>query len=225
MIPSYCIIPTANRPQVALQAIQAIAPQVDTVYVVDNGDNEEIPRLDEAGYDLDYYVIRYDKQGQVPNLSLFWNIALDLIESDAKRMDADQWDVAILNDDAIVPEGWFQAVSSAMRENGCAAGSSCGQGGMFSIHREPGPVPIMTRMYGPAFVVAGEKGLRGDERLKWYWTDDYMDWESRKLGGMIQIPGYIVNHLHPNGQVTPEIQVQISHDANTFKEIYGRMSW
>ena len=56
-------------------------------------------------------------------------------------------------------------------------------------------------------------------------TDDYMDWESRKLGGMIQIPGYIVNHLHPNAQVTPEIQVQISHDATTFKEIWGVMPW
>lgn len=224
MIPSYAIIPTANRPQVALQAIQAILPQVDVVYVVDNGDNQMVPDHDDD-LGIPYHIIKYDKQGQVPNLSLFWNIALDVIKMDAGRMGADQWDVAILNDDAIVPEGWFQAVSTAMRENNCAAGSSCGQGGMFSIHRTPGPVPLMTRMYGPAFVVAGEKGLRGDERLKWYYTDDYMDWESRKLGGMIQIPGYIVNHMHPNEQVTGEIQVQISNDTNMFKEIYGIMPW
>lgn len=223
MIPSYAIIPTANRPQVALQAIEAIAPQVDVVYVVDNGDNEEIPDYEDSHLGYDYYVIEYDKQGQVPNLCLFWNIALDLIQMDVKRMGAEQWDVAILNDDAIVPEGWFQAVSSAMREHGCAAASSCGS--QLAIHREPGPVPLMTRMYGPAFVVAGEKGLRGDERLKWYYTDDYMDWESRKLGGMVIIPGYIVNHMHPNAQVTPEIQVQISNDATMFHEIYGQMPW
>lgn len=223
MIPSYAIIPTANRPQVAMQAITAIGKQVDMVYVVDNGDNEPLVVEDVLGDHPNCYIIQYDKQGQVPNLCLFWNIALDLIQADAKRMSADQWDVAILNDDAVVPEGWFQVVSSAMREHGCAAASSCG--GAFAIHREPGPVPILTRMYGPAFVVAGEKGLRGDERLKWYYTDDYMDWESRKLGGMVIIPGHTVNHMHPNAQVTPEIQVQISHDATLFKEIYGVMPW
>ena len=221
MVPSYAIIPTANRPQVALQAIDAIRKQVDVVYVVDNGDNEPLILDDYSNC----YVIQYDKQGQVPNLSLYWNIALDLIAMDTRRMGAEQWDVAILNDDAIVPDGWFQAVSTAMRENGCAAGSSCGQGPTFTIHRTPGPVSIMTRMYGPAFVVAGEKGLRGNEELKWYYTDDYMDWESRKLGGMIQIPGFIVNHLHPNAQVSHEIQVQISNDTNKFHEIYGVMPW
>jgi len=221
MIPRYAIIPTANRPQVAMQCFDAIAPQVDVVYVVDNSDNEPL-KPDELLSNV--YVIEYDKQGQVPNLSLFWNIALDLIKLDAKRMDSELWDVAILNDDAIVPEGWFDAVSSAMRENNCAAASSCG--GAMAIHREPGPVPIMTRMYGPAFIVAGEKGLRGDERLKWYYTDDYMDWESRKLGGMVIIPGYTVNHLYPNAQVTGPIQEQISRDATLFSEIYGGlMPW
>lgn len=221
MIPRYAIIPTANRPQVAKLAIEAIAPQVDVVYVVDNGDNEPVPVGDLVPH---CYVIEYDKQGQVPNLSLFWNIALDLIKIDTQRMGVEQWDVAILNDDAIVPEGWFDAVSSAMREHGCAAASSCGQSGV-TIHRNPGPVNVYTRMYGPAFILAGEKGLRGDERLKWYFTDDYMDWESRKLGGMVQIPGYTVNHMYPNHQVTPEIQVQISDDATLFNQIYGVMPW
>ncbi len=219
LIPRYCVIPTANRPQVAKQCIDAIAPQVDTVYVVDNGDNEPLILDDHSNV----YVIEYDKQGQVPNLSLFWNIALDVIKMDAKRMDSELWDVAILNDDAIVPEGWFDAVSWAMREHECAAASSCG--GAMAVYRDPGPVPIMTRMYGPAFIVAGEKGLRGDERLKWYYTDDYMDWESRKLGGMVIIPGHIVNHLHPNAQVTGAIQEQISRDATLFHEIYGQMPW
>jgi hypothetical protein len=50
-----------------------------------------------------------------------------------------------------------------------------------------------------------------------------MDWESRKLGGMVMIPGFQVKHLYENGQMTPELQVQISHDANRFKEIYGMM--
>ena len=84
---------------------------------------------------------------------------------------------------------------------------------------------IQSRLVGPAFIVAGEKGLRAEERLKWYFTDDYMDWESRKLGGMVQVPGYSVAHLYPDQQVTPAIQEQISRDATTFKEIYGQLPW
>ena len=48
MIPRYAVIPTANRPQVALQAIGAIAPQVDTVYIIDNGDNEPMPDYEDS---------------------------------------------------------------------------------------------------------------------------------------------------------------------------------
>ena len=224
-IPSYAIIPTANRPQVAKQAIDAIAQQVDMVYVIDNGDNEPIDYEDLASSVPSVYLIQYDKQGQVPNLSLFWNIALDLIAMDTRRMGVDQWDVAILNDDAIVPDGWFDAVSKTMRQMDGAAGCSGGLSPFSTINTRPGPVPLHTRLFGPAFIVAGEKGLRGDERIKWYFTDDYMDWESRKLGGMVQVPGYPVTHLYPNQQVTPAIQEQISRDATLFKEIYGQLPW
>jgi hypothetical protein len=74
-------------------------------------------------------------------------------------------------------------------------------------------------------MVAGELGLRANEDLYWYFSDDWMDWESRKLGGMVMVPGFPVQHLYPNQQVTPEMQVQIAKDAQTFVEIYGTRPW
>lgn len=224
MIPSFAVIPTSNRPQVCLRSIGAIASQVDVVYVVDNGDQTPMPDPPDTSY-INYYPIRYDRQGQIPNLSLIWNLGLEQIAADMIAQGFEQWDVAILNDDAIVPEGWFDAVSKTMRQMGGAAGCSGGRSPFSTINVRPGPVPLHTRLVGPAFIVAGEKGLRAEERLKWYFTDDYMDWESRKLGGMVQVPGYSVAHLYPDQQVTPAIQEQISRDATLFKEIYGMMPW
>jgi hypothetical protein len=40
---------------------------------------------------------------------------------------------------------------------------------------------------------------------------------------MVMIPGFQVQHLHPNGQMTGELQEQVSRDATRFKEIYGMM--
>jgi len=164
------------------------------------------------------------------NISRWWNMGLDYIDTwnrFAKGFGfaANKWDVAILNDDAIVPEGWFDAVSGTMRQMGVAAGCSGAPGGMPVLHTQPGPVSLDTRLCGYAFMLAGERGLRADERIKWYFTDDYLDWESRKLGGMVNIPGFQVRHLYPNGQVTPEIHAQIAQDAQTFVDIYGMRPW
>jgi len=52
-----------------------------------------------------------------------------------------------------------------------------------------------------------------------------MDWESRKLGGTVMVTGFQVNHLHPNGNMTPELQVQAAKDGEKFREIYGMAPW
>jgi hypothetical protein len=93
------------------------------------------------------------------------------------------------------------------------------------VHRDPGPVPLHTRLFGPAYIVAGELGLRGNEDIKWWYTDDWMDWESRKLGGTVMVTGFPVQHLHPNGNMTPELQVQAAKDGEKFREIYGMAPW
>ena len=224
MIPRFAIIPSNNRPCVR-DCVAAIAPQVDCVITVWTGDAVGSDSFT-TGVQPQY--VSLNDPGDI-NISRWFNKGLDYVETwnevaNAFGSSANKWDVAILNDDAIVPEGWFDAVAGKMREMRAAAACSGGVAtSMPVLHTQPGPVNIHTRMYGPAFIVAGELGLRANEELKWWFTDDWMDWESRKLGGMVMIPGFQVQHLHPNGQMTGELQEQISRDANKFKEIYGVM--
>ena len=136
-----------------------------------------------------------------------------------------KYDVAIINDDVIVPEGWFDAVAGKMREFKAAAACSGGTTGMPVFHTHSGPVPLHTRMQGFAFILAGESGLRADEQFRWYCGDDDLGWRAAGVGGMVMIPGFPVNHLYPNQQVTPEIQVLIAEDMQRFVDKWGQRPW
>lgn len=225
MIPTYAIIPTSNRPDVALRCIQSIRSQVDQIYVIDNGDREIMPT--EGDY---YSVIRFNRKGELPNLSMLWNMGIVQAQLNATVLrEATRWNVVILNDDAVVPDGWVSTVSDRMREAGAAAGctgSSPHGAGVSRVLRSPGPVPLLERMTGWAFLLAGEKGARANEQILWYYTDDHLDWMSRQLGGMIMVAGPAVEHLSPNGQMTPELQEQTVRDRAAFSAYWnGMVPW
>jgi hypothetical protein len=223
--PRFAVIPTNGRPCM-FDAVEAISRQVDKVMVIDTSGSL-------MGGSFNDHIFHYPgKTGEV-NISRWWNNGLNIVVRHIQQriiagtgvLDIPtKWDVAIINDDVIVPEGWFDAVSGKMREMRAAAACSGGSG-MPVLHTHPGPVGLDTRMQGFAFIVAGELGLRANEDLKWYFTDDYMDWESRKLGGMVMVPGLHVQHLYPNGQMTPEIHAQTAVDAQTFVDLYGQRPW
>lgn len=219
MIPKFAVIPTrGNRPEVLKRSVTAIGSQYKGFVFIPHNSPEGMPvvRVDKP---TTYHGMAADEP---VNLSKMWNSGIDWAAKQAKYYGYSEWDVAIINDDAIVPEGWFDAVSDGMRRVGAAAGCS---GPATAHHTEPGPVPLWTRLQGFAFVLAGERGLRANEDIHWYFTDDYLDWESRKLGGMVMVQGFPVEHLHPNGQMTPEIHVQCAKDAQTFVDIYGMRPW
>jgi hypothetical protein len=211
---SYALIPTNGRPCFK-ECLAAVKDQVDHIVLVEGGPTAQMLTDHES-------VIREPEM----NISKWWNMGLRLIESQARAEGLTQWDVVILNDDAIVPIGWVYAVASAMREVGAAAACSGGNGVPYQVlHTKPGPVGLMTRMKGFAFVLAGEKGIRADEKLRWYFSDDHVDWLARKLGGMLMIPGFNVTHLHPNMQMTAELQETVPEDAAHFYGFWGMRPW
>lgn len=221
--PRYAIVPSNGR-ECLTDCIDAVIKQVDKVIVV--ATDRQARGMTSW---FDQLIILNDEGPR--NISRWWNRGLDYVHRTTDQhilVDDKPWhqkyDVAVLNDDAIVPEGWFDAVSGAIRQMGVAAGCSGGHG-MPVLHTQPGPVDLSTRMQGFAFVLAGERGLRAHEELRWWFTDDYLDWESRKLGGMVMVPGFHVNHLYPNGQMTPELHEAIAQDAQKFVDIYGMRPW
>jgi hypothetical protein len=175
---------------------------------------------------------------QPPNLSALWNAGLDRIEESwvngkykywtrASRESNPRWDVAILNDDAIVPPGWFDAVSWDMRAFDASAGCSDPDGTLRAPvhHRKIGPVGLDRRLVGYAFILRGEHDIRANEDIHWYFSDDHIDYSARELGGTVMIPGFPVEHLHPNGQMSAELSARVAIDARNFKDRWGVMPW
>jgi hypothetical protein len=217
-ISRYAIIPSNGRACLD-RCLGAIRPQVDITILIKT---KEFTR---HGFHHDPGLLAYQDYSDI-NISRWWNQGLDYADTHSSlNFDSAKYDVAIINDDVIVPEGWFDAVSGTMRQMGVAAGCSGGTGGMPVLNTQPVAVPLHTRMQGFAFIVAGELGVRADETLKWYFTDDHVDWKSRELGGVVMIPGMHVEHLYPNGQLTPELLAQTAVDAQTFVDIWGRRPW
>jgi glycosyltransferase involved in cell wall biosynthesis len=212
------LILTHNRPELLAQAIAAIKPQVDVVLVIDNASSP--PASVEADVHLLYV------PDQPPNLANLWNQGFDWYK---RRIKASHGlDIAMLCDDAIVPEGWYVAVTEGMRRTGAATGCSNPWGTQHSPRVKTAPDnDIMGRMTGWAFVIDADKGLRADETMKWWWQDTSLDFESRLCGGMVMVGGYPVPNVHP-GEYTntiPGLGEQVGKDRQAFAARWGGVPW
>lgn len=211
------VIPTNGRDCVD-RAVAALRPQVDYLAVIQAGHSITFRSYPEN-------VTVMTDQGKL-NVSRWWNRGLDWAEGVATALNQPEWDVAIINDDVIVPEDWMCYVADDLRLYNAKAGCSGGiDVGSLVVHRQAGPVPLHQRMQGFAFVVVGESRLRADEEMSWYFSDDHFGYIAAEAGGMAQKPGCHVNHLYPNQQVTSELHVQNAESAEAFKKRWGRLPW
>lgn len=222
MIPRYAVITSYNRPDVALDCIGSIGNQADTIFVVDNSDEKPVPMPDDFSSVTPYYVLPYPDQPV--NLSALWNIGIKAAHADAERMGAELWDVAIFNDDCIVPGDWFERVQKAMRDTTAVA---CCTGPVTSFTQTPGPVPLHMRLTGWAFMLRGETGLLADEeRFHWWCGDDDIDWSARQQGGMLMIRGGAVENRFPNGYTNGYRAARVATDMENFVNKWnGMRAW
>jgi len=216
-IQRYAIIPSNGR-ECLRQCFEAILPQVDWVMII---------RTDRTTLGWEGYVTGKSSVTTVAdqgiNISKWWNVGLQWVHD--YDWQQGKYDVAILNDDTIVPEGWFDAVAGQMRDKRAVGASSGSPIGMPVLHSRSGPRPLDQRMQGFAFIVAGETGIRADEQFAWYCGDDDLEWRLSASGGVVVIPGFPVQHLHPNAQVTPEIHELIAKDMQSFVDKWGTRPW
>lgn len=194
----FAVVPTHNRPEQLSALSAALAPQADWLIVLDNASNPQVEMGALAGnaeFHEGVEIIR-DPQ-QPPNLSRFWNVLFDRCAEIAKTMDRDRWDVAVFNDDAIVPAGWFDICSTVLRGHDTAAVAHTGS---VPIHRhellDAYPYPREKRMCPWAFVVKGELGLRADEQFAWWAGDDDFCRLAIDNGGVLAAPGPLVINAH-----------------------------
>lgn len=213
---SACVILTHNRPELLAQVVAAISPQVDTVIVIDNASDPPAQ--------VDPGVVLLQIPDQPPNLARFWNVGI------GAALELGATHVAFLCDDAIVPEGWFAAVTQAMAETGAAVGCSDPfdslPAGQTRLKTQPDSA-IMERMPGHAWVLCTGSPVRPDESMALWYCDTDVDWQARAAGGMVMVGGCPVKNIHPSGfMVThPELIHQTGQDGLAFAAKHGSRPW
>jgi hypothetical protein len=217
------VIPARDRHDMLADCINSVVDQVDRVIVIDN--------LSQPPIDADPW---HGTVGVVsipidpPNISTLWNVGIALADASAYRASAEAWDIAVLNSDVIVPPGWISALSTAMRSTTAVLAYPDQHGGQQQIlHTKAGPVDLRTRLTGYAFMMRGEIGLRLDESMAWWYSDDDIFYRGCEAGGALLVPGLAVEHRCPNVSTheRPELQAQAGRDRETFIAKWGRPPW
>jgi GT2 family glycosyltransferase len=214
------VIPTRNRHTMLADCVDSIEAQVDHVFVIDNLSN---PQIDGRAWENVTVLLMPEDP---PNISRLWNKGLAAARHVARRvLSHAEWDVAVLNSDVVVPPGWMDALSAAMRSTTAvlAYPDQCG-GTETILHTKAEPVDLRQRITGYAYLLRGEAGLRLDETMQWWYSDDALDWEARELGGALLVPGIPVEHRCPNESTDarPELREQAARDRETFIAKHGK---
>lgn len=216
--PRFAVIPTLGRPCLK-QCLEAIQPQVDFTILIHAPAHDEV--LERPEKTVLFYVSPLEKR----NISRWWNTGIYWAKEYIKynTTQVTTWDVAVLNDDVIVPPDWFDKLSGRMRQMNVAA-AAMGPVPLPILHTKPGTTRLDQRMAGFAFVLAGELGVRADETLEWWCGDNDIDMQSRMKGGTVILPG-AVKHLYPDQTTTGELAAQTAVDMQRFVDKWGFRPW
>ena len=217
------VIPTRDRHDLLADCINSVVDQVDRAIVVDNLSS---PPIDPEPWHGKVAVVTVPIDP--PNISTLWNVGIALADASAHAMQADQWDIAVLNSDVVVPQGWISTLSAAMRATPAVLAYPDQHGGQQQIlHTRAEPIDLRQRITGYAYLLRGETGLRLDESMAWWYGDDDLDWSARERGGALLVPGIPVEHRCPNVSTNErtELVEQTGRDRETFRKKWGRTPW
>lgn len=222
------VIPTRDRHHMVRDCVNSVLDQVDAVYIIDNG---SVPPIDPGQWPMgegNAFVGSAVVEMDPPNISRLWNVGLKLATHSHQHAGWHPWeplDIVVLNSDVIVPPGWVDTLSDAMRNTRAVLAYPDQFGGQRQIlHTKAEPVDLRQRITGYAYMLRGEAGLRLDESMAWWFSDDSLDWTAREAGGALLVPGIPVQHLDPNGSTNArvELQEQAGRDRETFITKWGR---
>ncbi len=221
------VIPTRDRHRMLFDCVHSLIDQVDRVIIVDN---RSVPFICRDTWGM----IKWWESKKItvisdlddpPNISRLWNQGLDLAAAEMDDAVIDRWDVVVVNSDVVVPAGWVYGLSAAMRETSAVLAYPDQHGGWQKVlWQKAEPVPLTQRITGYAYMLRGEAGLRLDDTMAWWYSDDDLDWTARERGGALLVPGLGVEHREPNvsTNMRPELQEQAGRDRQTFITKWGR---
>ena len=229
----FAVIATHNRHDLLRETVAAIGPQVQMVIVVDNASDPPVHAGEHFERHRSWATAVLQVLEQPPNLARNWNVGIDAamkIYSAACEPEGHPL-IAVLNDDAAPPPGWFDAVSQAMLRTGAVVGCSNPWGTLHPPRVKTEPDRNLTeRMPGWAWILDPVSPVRPDETLRWWWNDTDVDWQARLAGGMVMVGGYAVPNAQPNFWTVnrADCAAQAREDGPTFAAkwaAYGGCPW
>lgn len=224
VVPRFAVVTTYRRPTELTRLVTTLRDQVDHLVVVDN--DAESPASVE--WHPDGILVTVPYPARPPNLYRMWNLGLDTVAEVARRGTWSEWDVALFNDDADVPAGWYDRVAAGLRgEYGPIAACSTDAYGhlTYPILKTAPDHDIRTRMCPWAFVMPGEQDTRADEDYGWWFGDTALDWYCRLHGGVLILPGMVVPNTCANSTTVGELAEQAGRDGETFARKWGSRPW
>lgn len=220
--PRYAVVPTHNRPERLKALVASLGAQANWIIVLDNASDIPLHRWELAGAAVPATVDVLHDPEQPPHLSRFWNVLFDAVAKHATAAGFETWDVAVFNDDAVVPSGWFDVCQTVLRGHDSAVVAHTGT---VPVHRhelvDAYPYPREKRMCPWAFVVRGEAGLRADESMRWWYFDDDFNRQAIDAGGVIAVPGPLVINADAVKSTVGVLEEQAGKDAVTFATKWG----
>lgn len=232
-IPRYAVVPTRNRHEHLISLLKSLEGQCQLVYVIDNGSDEPLSSLWLRMKVPNVRTIVKRDDTQPPHLYKMWNDAFTVISATARIMNEKAWDVAVFNDDTVLPEGWYDYVATGLRATN-PHGANVGAGPAIACTNPHVPGPylklqrdgnIATRMTPWAFVMRGELELRADESMRWWWGDTDLDWQACAAGGVLLLPGYPTQNVLANSTTHGALAEQAGRDGETFALKWGGRPW
>jgi glycosyltransferase involved in cell wall biosynthesis len=256
----YAVIPTHNRHTELAELLDSIPTDVH-VLVIDNASTPPIAAPSGAGFnpELPEFIRFLGRRIQVtrdeeqpPNLSRLWNIGLDWAAGlmpwwQAPEV-AEEYAVAILNDDVVLPPGFIGTMARELDTHGVDIAFPGPQSmadhnpALAMVNRRKGPPGTDHRMTGWCFVVRGSSGLRADERLRWWCGDDDLEQQALQGGrGTVAVSPWVfqpeamatgmpannggLRHRYPDQSTVGVLLAQTGKDMATFVKKWGFRPW
>jgi hypothetical protein len=234
----YALIPTHDRPVELARLVGQLEPWADIIVIIDNASNPAVSEVELRAAHPATSIIVIECPDQPPNLYHMWNLGFDAIHLHAEAQVPGTgrrrlWDVAVLNDDTLLPDGWADYVSANLRDP-AAAGAAAASTYPF-VHCQASEPPVWlkknhdgnigTRMCPWAFILRGEAGLRADENFGWWWGDTDLDWQACVAGGVLLLPGPVPANTLANSTTVGVLAEQAGRDGLYFAAKWGRRPW
>lgn len=198
------VIVTGYRPADFADCVAAARPQVDQIIAV-----ATTPAA--LDYTAPYADVIVDATGTPLNISMWWNMGHDTAGRVAGKR---AYDVAQLNDDAIIDPDWFDRLSTAMHAAAAAGASGSRQANKLAT------------MAGYAFLLDGTRGIQADERMRWWFSDDAVQAACVAAGGCVIVNGVSAVNRRADTEIkaNPELRTWSHDDRETFRQVYGEFT-